>query len=99
MSLFEKKPEVPRRQFKEFLKKTEIETPGPRQLKPRERKKLEVKYFPRKYHSTISKGEYMRSLHSLKEQKRLEPDFSKRTKMQREIKYLEELEKRDFPPK
>ncbi|MBI2054146.1 MAG: hypothetical protein HYT36_02340 [Candidatus Staskawiczbacteria bacterium] len=99
MSLFEKKPEIPRRQFKNFLKSTEIKSEGQRQLKPRERKKLEVKYFPRKYHSTISKGEYQRSLHSLKEQKRLEQDFQKKTKMQREIKYLEELQKRDFPVK
>ncbi|MEK7664966.1 MAG: hypothetical protein AAB361_02390 [Patescibacteria group bacterium] len=97
MSLFEKKPEIPKRQLKEFFKKTDIKIGQGRQLSEREKGKLAIKYFPRKYSSSISKGEYSRSLNELKKQKGQEQDFTKKTKMGREIKFLEEAEKREFP--
>lgn len=97
MSLFEKRPEIPKRQLKEFFKKTDIKIGQGRQLSTREKGKLAIKYFPRKYNSSISQKEYSRSLNALKEQKRQEQDFAKKTKMGREIKFLKEAQKKEFP--
>ena len=99
MSLFEKKPEIPKRELKKLFKKVDVKIGQGRQLSSREKEKIAIKYFPRKYNSSISKGEYSRSLNELKEQKRQEQDFTKKTKMGREIKFLEEIEKKDLPPK
>lgn len=99
MSLFEKKPEIPKKQFKDFLKKTDIKIGQGRQLSNREKESMANKYFPKKYDSSISKREYSISLNGLKEQKRQEQDFIKKTKMGREIKFLKEIEKKDFPSK
>jgi len=99
MSLFEKKPEIPKKQFKEFLKKTDIKIGQGRQLSNREKENMATKYFPRKYDSSISGKEFDRSLQGLKKEKVQEKDFVKKTKMGREIKLLEEIKKRDFPSK
>lgn len=97
MSLFQKRPEIPRSQFKEFFKKTDIKIGQGRQLTERQRGKIEAEYFPKKYRSTISKQEFSRSLNALEKQKHDELDFTKKTKIGRELKYLKEIEKKDFP--
>ena len=40
MSLFEKKPEIPKKQLKEFFKKTDIKIGQGRQLSEREKGKI-----------------------------------------------------------
>jgi hypothetical protein len=99
MPLFEKKPEIPKKELKEFFKKADVKIGQGHQLSSREKEKIAVKYFPRKYDSSISKGEYARSLQGLKKEKLQEQDFIKKTKIGREIKFLEEIEKKDFFPK
>lgn len=99
MPLFEKKPEIPKKELKKIFKESDIKIGEGRQLSVRDKEKIAVKYFPRKYDSSVSKGEYSRSLRGLKEQRRQEQDFIKKTKLGREIKFLEEMEKKDLPPK
>jgi hypothetical protein len=98
MSLFDKKPEIPRPQFKEILKKSNIKIGSGKQLSERQKANIEQRDFPKRFGSTISKGEYARTLNRLKGEKINERDFVRKTKLGKEIKFLQELEKKpDLP--
>jgi hypothetical protein len=92
MPLFDKKPEIPRSQFKDILKKSNFKIDQSKPLSDRQRSLIERKDFPRKLGSTISKSEYERTVRDLEKTKREETDFSKRYKINKEIKFLKELE-------
>jgi len=94
MSLFEKKPEIPRTQFKDILKKADVKVRG-RQLSERELANIEKVDFPKRFGSTISKSEFDRTINRLEGQKRVEQDFTKKIKMGKKIEFLEGLEKGD----
>jgi len=93
MPLFDKKSEIPRHQFKDILKKTDVKIGG-RQLSSREKTLMEKKDFPKRFGSSISKSEYSRTLNRLKSEKMNEQDFTKKIKKGKEIKFLEKLEKK-----
>lgn len=93
MPLFNKRSDIPRRQFKDILKKANIKVGG-RQLSNREKEMMEKKDFPKKFGSSISKSEYLRTINRLKSEKMIEQDFTKKIKKGKEIKFLKELEKK-----
>jgi len=100
MSLFEKKPEIPRSQFKDILKKADVRIGEGRQLSPNEKANIEHREFPKRFGSTISKTEYNRTINRLKSEKTSEQDFTRKIKLGKEIKFLQELEKKpDLPNK
>lgn len=93
MPLFEKRPEIPRSQFKDILKKANIKIGPGRQLSNTEKGKIEERDFPKRFGSSISKSEYTRTINRLKGEKMQSGDFVKKTKLGKEIKFLKELEK------
>jgi hypothetical protein len=99
MPLFDKKPEIPRSQLKNILKKTDVKIGSGRQLSDRQKSMIEKRDFPKRFGSSISKSEYSRTLNRLKTEKRESPDFVKKIKIGKEIKFLEELEKKEDLPK
>jgi len=99
MSLFEKRPEIPRSQFKDLLKKSDIKIGQGKQLSERQRGMIEKRDFPKRLGSSISQGEYARTLNRLKSEKMGEQDFIRKTKLGKEIKFLKELEKGPDLPK
>jgi len=98
MPLFDKRPDISRHQFRDILKKTDVKISG-RQLSDREKQKIEKVDFSRRLGSSISKSEYSRTLNKLKSEKRDEADLTKKIKLGKEIKFLQEVEKRDEPSK
>lgn len=99
MPLFDKKPDIPRSQFKEILKKSDVKVGRGRPLSNFEREKIEKADFPKRYGASISQREYQRTINRLKSTKRDEQDFTKKIKMGKEIKFLEELKKTGETPK
>ena len=97
MSLFRQKPEIPRPQFQNILKKTNIKIGVGRQLSRGERNKIEKIDFPRRYGPTISKSEYSKTIRRLKAEKKEAPDYTRQIKLRKEIKFLETLEKKEDP--
>jgi len=95
MPLFDKRSEIPRPQFKDILKKSDIKIGHGRQLSNFEKERIEKVDFPKRFGPSISQGEYQRTLNRLKMEKRDEQDFTKKIKMGKEIKFLEELKKND----
>ncbi len=93
MPLFEKRPEIPRQQFKALLKKANVKIGPGRQLSNIERGRIEKTAFPKRFGPSISKSEYLRSINRLRSEKMQTRDFAKKTKLGKEIKFLEELEK------
>ncbi len=94
MSLFDKKPEIPRSQFREILKKSDVKIGSGRPLSQTHRERIEKLDFPKRLGETISKGDYLRTLNRLKSEKSVEQDYSKKIRMGKTIKFLEELEKK-----
>ena len=92
MPLFAKKSDIPRSQFRDILKKTELKS-GARKLPSREKIMMEKRDFPKRFGSSISKSEYDRTVNRLKSEKMNEQDFTKKIKKGREIKFLQKLEK------
>lgn len=92
MPLFDKRPDIPRHQFKNIIKKADIKIGG-RQFSGREKEMMEKKDFPKRFGSSISKSEYDRTIRRLKSEKMTEQDFTKKIKKGKEIKFLEKLEK------
>ena len=92
MPLFNKRSDIPRHQFRDILKKTDIKISG-RQLSGREKTNLEKIDFPKRYGSSISKSEYSRTINKLKGEKMVEQDFTKKVKLGKKVKFLEGLEK------
>jgi hypothetical protein len=60
---------------------------------------MEERDFPKRLGSSISKPEYQRTLNKLRSEKMMEDDFTKKTKLGKEIKFLTELEKKENPIK
>jgi len=92
MSLFEKKPQLPRKEFREILKKTDMKIEGVRGFNVRERINMEKDIFPKKHGNIISKNIFDDGLRELKKAGTWEKDFAKKTKIHKKIKYLEKLE-------
>lgn len=99
MSLFEKQPEIPRAQFKDILKKSDIKIGQGRQLSSREKENIESRDFPKRFGPAISRSEYARTLNRLKSEKTTEQDFVRKMKLGKEIKFLQEIEKKPDLPK
>lgn len=95
MPLFEKRPEIPRSQFKALLKKANIKIGAGKQLSDAEKSRIERRDFPKRFGSSISESEYKRTINRLKAEKMQSRDFAEKTKLGKEIKFLEELEKQD----
>lgn len=91
MSLFDKKAQLPRSEFKDILKRSNITT-GTKGLNIRERLRIEEEVFPKKYGETISKSTFNRGLNNLKKKATWEVDFIKKHKLHKKIKYLKKLE-------
>jgi len=99
MGIFDKRSDIPRTQFNEILKKTDIKIGSGRQLSNSERDRLGKVDFPKRMGSSISQGEYKRTLNRLRAEKRDEQDFTNKIKMGKKIKFLEGLQKPDSQPK
>ena len=99
MSLFEKKPEIPRSQFRDILKKSDIKIGQGRQMSQRERAKIEKVDFSKRLGPSISHSEYKRTINKLTQEKMGEQDFTRKVKLGRELKFLKELEKGTDLPK
>lgn len=98
MPLFDKRSEITRPQFREILKKTNIKV-GPKPLSDAQKERIEKLDFPKNLGETISKGDYKRAINRLKSEKSMEPDYGKKFRMGKTIKFLEELEKKGESPK
>ena len=92
MSLFSKKTQLPRREFREILKKSDIKIGTTRKLNIKERLRIEKDIFPEKHGEMISKSLFDRRLNQLKKIGTWETDFIKKSKIHKKIKYLEKLE-------
>jgi len=99
MALFDKRPEIPRSQFREILKKSDVRTGQSKPLSETRKSLIEKRDFSRKLGGTISKSEYDRTVRGLESRKRQEQDFSKRYQLSKEIEFLKELEKKGDSPK
>ena len=89
MSLFDKKPEVSRRELRDTLRKSD----GKGKFKRDQRVKLESQAFPKKYGPMISSQDYKRALNDLRRQRFQTKDYTEKLKIDREIKLLEGLTK------
>ena len=92
MSLFNKRSDIPRQQFKSILKKTDVKISG-KQLSNRVKESIEKLDFPKRFGASISQSEYLRTLNRLKAERSKEHDFTRKIKIDKKIKFLEELEK------
>lgn len=92
MSLFDKKAQLPRSEFKNILKKSDIKIGAIKGLNIRDRLRIEEEVFPKKYGETISKSIFDRGLNNLKKKATWEVDFIKKHKIHKKIKYLKKLE-------
>jgi len=96
MALFDKNQEIFRSKLKDILKKTDVNLGNQKSLNPRQRVHIEEDVFSKKYGDSISEGEYSKAVNDLKRLKMQESDFMKKTKIGKEIKYLEGLRKKDI---
>jgi hypothetical protein len=94
MPLFDKRPDISRQQFKDILKKSNIRISG-KQLSDRIKESIEKLDFPKKFGGSISHSEYTRTLNRLKAEKSKEHDFTRKIKIDKKIKFLEEIEKKE----
>ncbi len=94
MALFDKKSEIPRSQLKNILGKSDVRAGGGKQLSAKQKILMEKRDFPRKFGESISKGEYKMTVNKLKAERRGQEDFTKKLKLGKKIKFLEELEKK-----
>ncbi|MEK7061642.1 MAG: hypothetical protein AAB957_00055 [Patescibacteria group bacterium] len=92
MSLFDKKAQLPRSEFRDILKRSSIRTGPTKGLNIRERLRMEEEVFPKKYGETISKSIFNRALNDLKKKGTWEVDLIKKHKIHKKIKYLKKLE-------
>jgi len=95
MALFDRQPEIPRSRFRDILKKSNIRIGQSKPLSEGKKSLIENRDFPRRLGDTISKSEYERTVRGLENQKIHEQDFVKKHKLDKEIKFLKELEKKD----
>jgi len=95
MSLFEKRSQLPRREFREILKKTDIKIGSGRGLNTKQRVRIEEDVFPKRQGETLSKRTFDRGINQLKKRRFGEADIVKKSKITKKIKYLENLEKMD----
>jgi hypothetical protein len=92
MSLFEKKPQLPRKEFREILKKSDIKIGASRKFNMREKLGIEKDIFPRKHGDMISKSIFDKGINELKKAGTWEKDYIKKTKIRKKIEYLKKLE-------
>ena len=92
MSLFNKKKELSRSEFRERLRKASPYIPGGGGLySTRERAEIEKKLFGGKYGTHISEPEYKRRLYELKIERGRAKTTPERVKIEKQIRYLEGL--------
>jgi len=91
MPLFgEKKPEISRKELKKVLKDTPDKTRGSFDAK----KRIEMeKNFPKKYGSRINKSEFERTIKEMEKQRFYAKSTDERVKIDKDIRYLKELNK------
>ncbi|MEK7658397.1 MAG: hypothetical protein AAB352_00850 [Patescibacteria group bacterium] len=92
MSLFDKKGQLPRKEFRDILKRSDIKTGPTKGLNIKERLKIEEDVFPKKHGEIISKSIFDRGLNNLKKKGAWEVDLIKKSKIHKKIKYLKKLE-------
>src|SRR3989344_7922965 len=92
MSLFERRAQLPRKEFRELLKKTEIKTGAGRGLNVKQRIGIEEDVFPKRHGEVISKSIFDRGINELKKRGAWESDLIKKSKIHKKIKYLKKLE-------
>ena len=92
MSLFERRAQLPRREFRELLKKTEIKTGAGRGLNVKQRLRIEEEVFPKRHGEAISKSVFDRGINEHKKRVAWEADLVKKSKIHKKIKYLKKLE-------
>jgi hypothetical protein len=99
MALFDKQPEIPRSQFRDILKKSDIRIGQSKPLSENKKSLIEKKDFPKRFGETINRQEYDRTIRRLRSEKIAETDFAKKSRLGKELKFLQELEKKDNTPK
>ncbi|MDO8486646.1 MAG: hypothetical protein Q7S77_03060 [Candidatus Staskawiczbacteria bacterium] len=92
MSLFDKKAQLPRKEFREILKKSDIKVGTGKGFNIRERLRIEKDIFPEKHGGIMSKQIFDRGLNKLKKEGAWEADLIKKSKIHKKIKYLKKLE-------
>ena len=92
MSLFSKRTQLPRGEFREILKRSDIKIGTGKGLNIKERLRIEKDVFPEKHGQVISKSLFDRRLNQLKKTGTWETDLIKKSKIHKKIKYLEKLE-------
>lgn len=92
MPIFNKKQHITRSELREILRKASSYIPGSSRMFSREeRVKLEKEVFGKKYGEFIDKGEFKRKLLELRHQKFIAKTSAEKTKIDRQIRYLEKL--------
>jgi hypothetical protein len=99
MALFDKQPEIPREKLKEMLKKSDIKIGQGKGLSDRQKESIESRDFPKKFGASINHSEYTRTINRMRMEKANEHDFAKKAKMGKELKFLQEIEKKGEAPK
>ncbi len=92
MSLFDKKAQLPRKEFRDILKRSDIKIGLTKGLNIKERLRIEEEIFPKKHGEIISKSIFDRGLNNLKKKGAWEVDLIKKSKIHKKIKYLKKLE-------
>lgn len=99
MPLFDKRSEIPRSQLRNILGKSDLKAGIGKRFSEKQKTLMEKRDFPKKFGESISKTEYKMTVNRLKSEKRGEEDFSQKLKLDKKIKFLEELEKKGDIPK
>ncbi|MBI3631678.1 MAG: hypothetical protein HY219_02330 [Candidatus Staskawiczbacteria bacterium] len=95
MSLFDKRSQLPRKEFRDILKRSDIRTGLTKGLNIKERLRIEEDVFPKKHGEVISKSIFDKRINELKKKGAWEPDLIKKSKIHKKIKYLKKLEETD----
>lgn len=92
MSLFEKKRELSRSEFREALRKASFTIPGGGGMfSTAERIKIEKEIFGKQYGGYISKEEYQRRLREMALEKARAKTGAKKLEIDRKIRFLKKL--------
>ncbi len=91
-SLFEKKKEISRREFREKLRKAPSHIPGTtRKYYKEERVELEKEVFGKKYGSHITGLKYKKALQELGRERNKAKTRAEKLEIDRKVRYLEEF--------
>ena len=86
MPLFQKKPQISRRELRETFKKTPIG-----KITRQKRSGMESEIFPRKYGPMISKREFQRASRELRKKEFEEKDYKTKLELKKKLEYLQKL--------